>query len=219
MKSQRRLTRQESHERTRMRLIEAAESLFIRKGFDDTSVDEISETAGYSRGAFYSNFEDKEGILEALIEREHNRLLEYLDAHFAEAEETAGSWLAASGRDADPTEIVAPLVDRILSSLPGDRLVSLVQTELEIHTIRRPEASRSFVEADAAFRDLIGAHIERGLARLGRKLSITPRQAADAVIGLAERSVRVTLLSADGDRDALARAVLPRLLLAMSHPA
>jgi len=66
---QRRLTRQESHERTRMRLIEAAEALFIRKGFDDTSVDEISEMAGYSRGAFYSNFDDKDQVFLAVIDR------------------------------------------------------------------------------------------------------------------------------------------------------
>src|SRR5690349_14325369 len=69
MKFPRRLTRQESQERTRMRLIEAAETLFVRNGFDDTSVDEISEMAGYSRGAFYSNFQDKDQILLAIIDR------------------------------------------------------------------------------------------------------------------------------------------------------
>ena len=52
-----------------MRLIEAAETLFIRKGFDDTSVDEITEMAGYSRGAFYSNFEDKDEVFLAVIDR------------------------------------------------------------------------------------------------------------------------------------------------------
>ena len=51
-----------------MRLIEAAERLFIRKGFDNASVEEISEAAGYSRGAFYSNFEDKEQVLLAVID-------------------------------------------------------------------------------------------------------------------------------------------------------
>ena len=54
MKTRRRLTREESKEVTRTRLIEAAERLFIRKGFDGASVEEISEAAGYSRGGFYS---------------------------------------------------------------------------------------------------------------------------------------------------------------------
>ncbi len=54
---------------TRTRLIEAAEALFMRRGFDDTSVDEISDTAGYSRGAFYSNFEDKDEVFLAVVDR------------------------------------------------------------------------------------------------------------------------------------------------------
>src|SRR5262249_33712448 len=66
MKARKRLTREESKELTRIRLIEAAERLFIRKGFDGASVEEISESAGYSRGAFYSNFEDKDQILLAV---------------------------------------------------------------------------------------------------------------------------------------------------------
>jgi AcrR family transcriptional regulator len=69
MKTRKRLTREESKELTRMQLIEAAETLFIRKGFDDTSVDEISEMAGYSRGAFYSNFDDKEEVFLAVVDR------------------------------------------------------------------------------------------------------------------------------------------------------
>ena len=69
MKARKRLTRRESKEVTRMRLIEAAERLFIRKGFDEASVEDISETAGYSRGAFYSNFENKEQVFLAVMER------------------------------------------------------------------------------------------------------------------------------------------------------
>ena len=76
MKARKRLTRQESKEVTRLRLIEAAERLFIRKGFDDASVDEISEMAGYSRGAFYSNFEDKEQVFLAVIDRRRPKALD-----------------------------------------------------------------------------------------------------------------------------------------------
>ena len=65
-----------------MRLIEAAETLFIRKGLDDTSVDEISEMAGYSRGAFYSNFENKEQVLLSLIDRPRPQVPRALDEIF-----------------------------------------------------------------------------------------------------------------------------------------
>ncbi len=76
MRARKRLTRQESKEATRLRLIEAAERLFVRNGYDDTSVDEISETAGYSRGAFYSNFDDKEQLFLAVIDRRRPRALD-----------------------------------------------------------------------------------------------------------------------------------------------
>src|SRR5271165_6623753 len=86
MRTRKRLTREESKEVTRMRLIEAAEKLFIRKGFNGASVEEISEMAGYSRGAFYSNFDDKEQIFLAVVDRRRPKAL---DAIFQQVSEPA----------------------------------------------------------------------------------------------------------------------------------
>ena len=86
MKTRKRLTRDESKEVTRLRLIEAAERLFIRKGFDEASVEDISETAGYSRGAFYSNFENKEQVFLAVIDRRRPKAL---DGFFQQGPEPA----------------------------------------------------------------------------------------------------------------------------------
>jgi AcrR family transcriptional regulator len=89
MRTRKRLTRQESKEVTRTRLIEAAEALFIRKGFEGTSVDEISERAGYSRGAFYSNFDDKEQLFLAVIDRRRPKVLSVLHDIFQQSSEPA----------------------------------------------------------------------------------------------------------------------------------
>jgi AcrR family transcriptional regulator len=80
-----------------MRLIEAAETLFIRKGFDDTSVDEISEAAGYSRGAFYSNFKDKDQVFLAVIDRRRPSVPRALDEILQQLSEPASR--AAAVRD------------------------------------------------------------------------------------------------------------------------
>ena len=64
-----------------MRLIEAAEHLFIRKGYDNASVEEISEAAGYSRGAFYSNFDDKEQVFLAVIDRRRPKAIDDIFQH------------------------------------------------------------------------------------------------------------------------------------------
>jgi AcrR family transcriptional regulator len=65
-----RLTRAEKRAQTREALIAAAERVFIREGFQGASVEKITAEAGFSRGAFYSNFSSKEELFaEVLQER------------------------------------------------------------------------------------------------------------------------------------------------------
>jgi AcrR family transcriptional regulator len=64
-----RLNRQESRHMTKTLLIDAAEGIFLREGFDHASVEQITEAAGFSRGAFYSNFIDKDHLLLAVLDK------------------------------------------------------------------------------------------------------------------------------------------------------
>ena len=50
-------------------MLDAAAAVFIDRGIGAASVEEIAEAAGFSRGAFYSNFADKDEIVLALLER------------------------------------------------------------------------------------------------------------------------------------------------------
>lgn len=65
----RRKTRQESQEETREALLEAARRLIIDIGYEASSIRGICEAAGYSQGAFYSNFSNKEELFLELLER------------------------------------------------------------------------------------------------------------------------------------------------------
>src|SRR4051812_11272388 len=65
-----RLTREQSRAQTRERLLDAARDVFARSGFHGASVDEIASAASYSTGALYSNFDGKEDLFLALMERE-----------------------------------------------------------------------------------------------------------------------------------------------------
>ena len=58
--------RQERAEVTRARLIQAAEKIFARDGFEAAKLEEIAADAGYTRGAFYANFDSKEDLFLAL---------------------------------------------------------------------------------------------------------------------------------------------------------
>jgi AcrR family transcriptional regulator len=76
------LTRAESQERTRARIVDAATKLFLRDGFRSTSLERIGAEAGYTRGAVYSNFESKTelgiAVIDELYAREERRLSELL---------------------------------------------------------------------------------------------------------------------------------------------
>jgi AcrR family transcriptional regulator len=66
-------TQAERTAETRTRLIEAAEKIFARDGFQAAKLEEIASEAGYTRGALYANFEGKEELFIALIGHETER--------------------------------------------------------------------------------------------------------------------------------------------------
>lgn len=201
---------------TRQRVLDAAREVFAERGVIGGTVEDICERAGFTRGAFYSNFGDKDDVLRALIDREHGRLIEHVDAGLARLEEALGG---DGGESADAGTTMAAVADRLLRAVPDDRLFSLIQTELEIHAVRDPDTSRAFLDADARFRARIADFLERGLRLLGRELVVDVDDATDAIVAIVERSTRRALLAGDpGDPDALARVMLPVLMAAASRP-
>src|ERR1700743_3553905 len=66
-----RLSREDSRDQTRQRLLDAAQRLIARKGLSAASVENITAAAGYTRGAFYSNFDSKDDLFIELLRRDH----------------------------------------------------------------------------------------------------------------------------------------------------
>ena len=193
-------------------MLDAAQEVFAERGVIGGTVEDICEQAGFTRGAFYSNFADKDDLLDALVERDHARLLGHLDASLALVDREVAE-------ATDLEAVLGSIVDRILRSIPVDRKLSLIQTELEIHAIRRPELSRRFIETNDRFRERIGAFISDAMHRHGRELLVSEADITDTVVAVAERSVRRALLEGGAaDTDAMASAVLPGVLLALSRP-
>jgi AcrR family transcriptional regulator len=64
-----RLSRDERKQQTRERLLDAAAQVFAQRGFNSATLDEVAEAAGYTKGAVYSNFDNKADLFLALIER------------------------------------------------------------------------------------------------------------------------------------------------------
>ncbi|MCP3445437.1 TetR/AcrR family transcriptional regulator [Bradyrhizobium sp. CCGUVB14] len=64
----------------RVKLIRAARKAFATQGYADASMDELTASVGLTRGALYHNFEDKKGLLWAVVEQIDAEMAERLRA-------------------------------------------------------------------------------------------------------------------------------------------
>jgi AcrR family transcriptional regulator len=149
----RRLTRAETKARTRARLLDAAAQVFARKGFNGASVEEIAERAGYSIGALYSNFGSKDELfMELLASR----------TGFRQAEAAT----IASDRDSSLDQVRSALNEFLVEVADKDGDVALLQAELWLYAIRRPELLGRLAAQFRANRDSLTAVLaDRAQAR------------------------------------------------------
>ena len=99
--NKRRLTRRESQQLTRVKFIESAERVFARDGFDAASVEQLAAEANFSRGAFYSNFESKDELFLALLDKKRIEAQHALDAILREKNDANERFQAARDWYAD----------------------------------------------------------------------------------------------------------------------
>lgn len=109
--------RKEAEER-KNEILDVADELFGKKGFDGTSTNDILEKVGIARGTLYHHFKSKEEIMDALIERYSDRLL------------GAAQEVAANKN--------IPLVDRIIRVVMSMNLSGGSSEEIMEH-IHRPQ--------------------------------------------------------------------------------
>jgi TetR/AcrR family transcriptional regulator, transcriptional repressor of aconitase len=74
-----RLTRAESKEHTHRSLIEAADRVFMRHGYQRATLDSIAAEAGFTKGAVYSHFRSKDELFIELLVDGLNRNIAHLD--------------------------------------------------------------------------------------------------------------------------------------------
>lgn len=194
---------------TRERLLDAARTLLVREGLQGVSVERLCDEAGYTRGAFYSNFESKDELVVALIEREHERVLGTLK----EAADPA----RLAGLSAE--EAAGAILERFVLLQPPDHDDFLLHLELQLRGLRGDVGGEVFV---GWWNDVIAGIAEvvtTALDSFGLRLTLDVRDVCTILIGTWDAMVLGALV--DGrpvDIDTL-RATLPRMLLALTEPA
>ena len=163
---------------TRTALVEAAAEVFARRGFHAASLDEIAETAGFTRGAIYSNFGGKEDLLLEVLDLFTGRQL----AAFGEA--LGGS---AEQSEAEVSEAAAAVWTRTVRRDPTLALLSL---ELRLYALRNPGFRLRLAEVERHQNERIADFIAELAASRGQTLRIPPRELAEvlsaASVGLSQ---------------------------------
>jgi len=184
--------------RTRANLLDAAFEVFAAKGFGRVSIEEVCEAAGYSRGAFYSNFDSLDGLFFALYRQRADLI----------AEQVSGA-LALDGPDLD----VPAAVDRVTEVLLLDLDWLLVKTDFLVHAARDPKVAETLLEHRARLRGAIADRLARtrGLAEPPAVLGDIDG-AAHAVVAAYDGVTTQLLLDKDVES---ARGWLKQLLTAL----
>ncbi|MFF3849187.1 TetR/AcrR family transcriptional regulator [Streptomyces sp. NPDC002328] len=184
--------------RTRANLLDAAFRVFAAKGFGRVSIEEVCEAAGYSRGAFYSNFANLDELFFAL----YRQRADLIARQVADA-------LAGDGPDLD----VPASVDRVTEVLLLDLDWLLVKTDFLVHAARDPAVAKTLLEHRARLRGAIADRLARARGHTELPAVLGDADAAAHAVVAAYDGVTTQLLL-DKDVDG-ARAWLKQLLTAL----
>ncbi|MDO5533475.1 MAG: TetR/AcrR family transcriptional regulator [Propionibacteriaceae bacterium] len=193
---------------TRDRLIDAAAVVFGEKGVLGAAVEEICEEAGFTRGAFYSNFSSKDDLCLALLER----LYDHQTAALDQVIDAIGS------PTGDLEDLIRRALEVFFAAQPEGRNWVLTSQVLRLHAARSPEfaaAYRRFNEQGIA---RVADTIEGVLASLGYELTTNGVAAISLLHAVHEYGALGSLIGSDALEDGYAAGLMATVLGALIRP-
>ena len=191
-----RLTRRESRAATRARLIESAGEVFAERGFYGASVEEITDRAGFSRGAFYSNFASREDLFLAVLDA-------YLDVELRALAE------ALKRETSSPGAMLEFLQSRAVRRSTEGRQLTLLWAEFWLHVVRHPEFAPKLAARQKAGRSAIARAIASQCDQFGFAPPCPPEHLASVMMAVDDGLVMQEFLDAEALPDDLrARAAV-----------
>jgi AcrR family transcriptional regulator len=174
MKRKRR-TQAERREETRGEVLAAAARVFARNGFHATSLDAIAEEAGFSRGAVYYNFADKEELFLELLDTRCAERAHDLRAVFAD---TAADDVEGTSRQAQVAAAHA------LDAMTGDTEWRALYLEFLAHAARDQGFRRRFAKRTEEMRGALEEVVVQRTEGFTDALGMEPAQLAVVIDAL-----------------------------------
>lgn len=164
-----RLTREEQRQRTNLSLRVAAMGEFARYGVEGTSAERIAEAAGFSRGAFYANYPNKQALL--------------LDLLSEKLSDELASWRDLSASVVD-LEALFSLLDQRSLRFDPDRTWAMVAASINLHAQRSPEFAESYRVYHGQILAGFGVILHTLFRRAGKQEPLAVEELADALLTL-----------------------------------
>jgi AcrR family transcriptional regulator len=169
-----RKTQAERREETRERVLAAAGRVFAQRGYDATSLDAIADEAGFSRGAVYYNFADKEELF-----------LELLDRRCAERAQDLRAVFTGDGDDIDATSRQAQVAaQQAFDAMTGDPEWRALYLGFLAHAARDTTFRRRFAKRSAEMRGALEEVVLDRTRPVADTLDMTPEQLAVVIDAL-----------------------------------
>ena len=168
------MTETRSRTRTRQRLLDAALDVLAERSLSSTSVEAVCERAGFTRGAFYSNFTSIDDVVVALFGQRAGQLLAALGEH----DESA---IAPSAPGDLRAEVAAAL-----AILPLDRTWYLLTLEMSAQAVRREGPAQLLADFRRRVREHLVTKLEGLVEHQGRRPTVPLDELAALVIAMLE---------------------------------
>lgn len=173
-------TRKERQATTRTCLLQSAARVFCRRGIAHASVEEVAEDAGFTKGAFYSNFKSKEELFLAMLDRSFAERLAEVDAAVA-TDAPIHAQARRAGEDFTRAMAAAPEWERLFF-------------EFAAHALRDERFREELVTRYRSLREAIAA-------ALPTNLPLPPERIAVMIFAMCNGLALERLLEPDAVRD------------------
>jgi len=203
-----------SREHTRERLMDAAFEVFAEVGVTAASVEQITERAGFTRGAFYSNFDSKVELFFAIA-----------DAKYANSTAGLASGVGEVFADALPAghpltpDIVEKIVPRVLSLTVVDAKWALFESEFEALALRDRDIAKRWAEHSREAATGLAELLDAALGRIGVRFRVPADQATRMLIAAYNAAMKAQLLAGEAEPSAASLADVTALALLLTERA
>lgn len=191
---------------TRERLLKASLDVFSQVGLQAATVEQIAERAGFTRGAFYSNFASKEELFLSLTSQQAHSQFAVLSQMLDDLE---------LGEDIDEEQLAQSLV-KLLDVALSDPRMTVITQEFWLAAVRDPDVAKDFVALRTELIAHVRSLVDPILKRTHRTYAMDPDLACRVIVNTYHDGVR-DAVAREMDTDEV-RRILAAVVFAVTRP-